>query len=310
MSRRRAAAWALVALLVALLPGAALAQQKALVVPAGEVRAGDLATLDQPIVVAGRVEGDVTSWTGAILVSGQVTGDVVSYAGSVELAPGATVGGSVLSLAGALAGEQASVAGTLIGPQPGPGGALVASVATIFGRPPGPQAAELPRPVISATLALAALAACSLVAAVWPRRTRGAARALADAPARAIALGLLTTALAALTLAPVSALLALSLVGLPLLVPLLLLAQLPYLVGLAAVGRAVGEQSGLRGLPAPVAAALGSGAFLLPIAVIGAVAPVLSAALFYIVASAGLGAAIISRGGAVLAQRAPRREAH
>ncbi len=288
----------LLALLLALAPAAAHAQPKPLVVAPGEVRAGDLATVDQPILIAGVVEGDVTSWSGTITVEGEVRGDVVSYVGAITLGPTAKVGGSVMAMSGGLHSAGAAVAGQLLGDQPVAGGTLVAGVARIFGTPAATGAGELPRPVVSGALALAAFLLCVALTASWPLRTSGAVGALWRAPGRALALGLLSTLLAALLLPLLSGLLALSLVGLPLLVPLLLAMQLPYLFGIAVMGRALAERLGGQRLQPAIAAASGAAALLLPLALVGVQAPLASVALFYFIAGPGLGAAILSRGGA------------
>lgn len=286
------------ALTLALAPGRALAQSGALLIAADEVFHGDLASFDQPIQVLGVVEGDVTSWSGAIRVEGEVRGDVVSYAGSIVLGPHAQVSGSVLSLGGGVSSTSAArVAGQVLGERPLAGGPLVADVASIFNRQPGAARADLPLPLISAALTLIGLLLTVACAALWPRRTLGVSRAISRAPAVSLAFGLLTTALLALLLLPLGGLIALSLIGLPLLLPLALLLQLPYLFGLAGLGWLVGGR--LRpGDHEPAAAAAGVALLLLPLGVIGAMAPLVALALFYAVASAGLGAAILSRGGA------------
>jgi cytoskeletal protein CcmA (bactofilin family) len=294
----RTLALAVVALLLALGPGPARAQPPGgVVIAAGEVRAGDVATLERPIVVEGVVEGDVTSWSGPITVEGEVRGDVVSYVGTITLGPGAHVGGNLLAMAGGIHGEPGAVAGAVLGDEPVAGTPFVASVATILGRQPESAAAEIPRPLLSALLALVSLALSALLAAIWPARSAGAAMALRRAPLRSGALGLLTTLLLALLLPPLASVLALSLVGLPLLVPLLIALQLPYLFGLAAIGRLLAASAGASRLH-PALAACGAIVVLLPVAAVGVAAPLSSAALFYLVAGCGLGAAILSRGGA------------
>jgi hypothetical protein len=290
---------ALFALLLALLPTPARAQPAPLVIASGEVVEGDVATLDQPILVQGLVVGDVTSWSGSITIKGEVRGDVVSYAGSIELAEGARVGGNVLAMAGGVGrAAQASVAGQLLGDGPVAGGAMIASIATIFGQPTGQRSAQIPRPLVSGAMALLALLSCALFAALWPRRTAGAANALRHAPLHATGIGLLTTLLAAILLPPLASLLALSLVGLPFLLPLLLALQLPYLFGLTAIGRLLADALGWRDPRATLGAILACLLLLLPLAYIGVTAPLASAALFYLVSGVGLGAAILSRGGA------------
>ncbi|MBX0328555.1 polymer-forming cytoskeletal protein [Oscillochloris sp. ZM17-4] len=279
-------------------PRHALAQgPRPVTVAAGQMIRGDLASFDQPIVIDGTVEGDVTSWSGTITVHGEVRGDVVSYAGNIDLGPGARVRGSVLSLGGGVAhAAEASVAGQVLGERPLAGGAIVSNMAAILQPQPSAAASGLPLALISAALALISLILSVTCAAIWPRRTLGVSRALRRAPGRSLAIGLLTTALAALLLLPLGGLIALSLVGLPLLLPLALVLQAPYLFGLAGMGRAMGE----RLLPggASAAAAAGIAILLVPLGVVGAVSPLWGLALFYLVASAGLGATILSRGGA------------
>lgn len=287
-----------IALALALLPGAALAQAAPVEVPAGTVVPGDLATFAQPIVVWGVVEGDVTSWGGDIFVAGTVHGDVVSYTGKVALAPAARVGGSVLALAGGLVHEPgALVAGAQLGAEPLPSGVVLASVAAIFD-PPGAANAELPRPLLSGALGLVAGLLTLAGTIVWPRRTQGVSLALRRLPGRSLGLGLLTTGLLAPLLVVLASLLALSLIGLPLILPLLLALQLPYLLGLAGLAQALGARLAADRPPPLVATAFGLLAIMPPLMIIGALAPLWSAALFYLAASAGLGAAILSRGGA------------
>lgn len=290
------------ALGLALAPAAAMAQAGpppgALLVAAGETIAGDLATADRPIIVQGRVEGDVTSWSGPIRIDGTVRGDVVSYAGTITLGPAAEVGGSVLAIGGAVErAPGAAVAGQQLNVEQVPGRQVLSSVAAILSGAPDSAPGDLPLGLVAAALGLAALLLTLACALVWPRRTAGVARALRSAPGRSLAVGLLTTALLALLAVPAGALLALSLVGLPLLLPLLLLLQAPYLFGMAGLGRALAARIAAD-IPAPAATAAGAALILLPLILVGALAPAWSLALFYLVAGVGLGGAILSRAGA------------
>ncbi|NNJ10942.1 polymer-forming cytoskeletal protein [Chloroflexales bacterium ZM16-3] len=285
---------------LALAPGRALAQgSHPITVAVGQVIRGDLASFGDSILIAGTVDGDVTSWSGSITVLGTVHGDVVSYAGSIDLGSEAQVTGSVLSLGGGVAREgEARVAGQVLGENPLAGGAFVSSMAAILRPQAGAGTAnDLPLPLISAALTLISLLLAAACAAIWPMRTLGVSRALRRAPVSSLGIGLLTTALIALLLLPLGGLIALSLVGLPLLLPLLLLLHAPYLFGLVGLGRALGER--IRpGDTDPVAAVAGVALLLLPLGLVGTVAPLWGLALFYATASAGLGAAILSRGGA------------
>ena len=285
--------------LIALLPGHALAQGPApLTVRAGEVIHGDLASVGQPIMIVGTVDGDVTSWSGSITVLGAVHGDVVSYAGSIDLGPEAQVTGSVLSLGGGVQHKgRPRVAGRTLGESPLLGGTTLVNAANFLQPQRGVVAATLSLPLISVALAILFLLLATACAAIWPQRTLGVSMALRRAPGRSAAFGLLTTALLAMLLLPMGGLIALSLVGLPLLLPLSLIVQAPYLFGLAGLGLALGQR--IRpAAPKVLAAAVGSAMLLLPLGLVGAVSPLWSLTLFYAAASAGLGAAILSRGGA------------
>ncbi|MEI8307445.1 MAG: polymer-forming cytoskeletal protein [Chloroflexales bacterium] len=284
---------------IALAPGYALAQgPRPITVNIGEVFHGDLASISEPMIIVGTVDGDVTSWSGTITVLGEVHGDVVSYVGTIRLGPDARVTGSVLSLGGGvLRAEHARVAVRMLGENPLTGGVVRASTATFLQPQREGAAAAPPLPLISTAMTMIVLLLASACAAIWPRRVRGVSMALRRAPGRSLAFGLLTTFLGATLLLPLSGLIALSLVGLPLLLPFVLIVQIPYLFGLVGLGLSLGERIRPND-PQIKAAAVGVGVLLLPLSLIGAVAPRWSLALFYAATSLGLGAAILSGGGA------------
>lgn len=278
-------------------PTFAFAQEShAIVVPDNQVVYGDLASLNQPIVVLGEVVGDVTSWSGSITVSGVVDGDVVSYVGQITLAAGAQVHGSVLALSsGVVQTADALVAGRVLGEEPLAAGVLIADMQAILRPQASTIPAQVPLPLITTAFTLLAFFFALACASLWPRRTIGIAWAVQRAPVISLTMGVLTTLLLVLLFIPLSGLLALSLLGLPLLLPLLVLLQVPYLFGLAALGRVLGE----RIYPAHNESyALGIALLLVPCGLLGAVAPLWAGALFYLASSIGLGATILSRGGA------------
>ncbi len=295
--------WGMVMLLLTLLwPGSANAQEGPLHVPVGKQIAADVATVDRDIVVDGEVLGDVTSWSGAITINGSVSGDVVSYGGPITLGHHAQIGGNVLSLAGGVVADpQAQVAGqlmsdTLIG------GRAVAALSSSFGG--GQASSRQSIPVLLICLALALVTQLLVIASVliWPHRTTGAGYTLLALPGRSLLLGLLTTLLLAALLLPLALLLAVTLLGLPLLLLLLLLLQLPYAYGFTVLAQALGSR--LRRTPTPQAAfvptVMAALLLLLPLVLVGFFALTWSAVLFYLLASAGLGALILSRGGVFL----------
>ncbi len=295
--------WALLALLLALLPGLALAQADALVVPADEQVQGDVVTIRRAIVIDGSVQGDVTSWTGAITVRGHVSGDVVSYTGPIDLTASAQVDGNVLVLSGAVEQDsEAQVAGRILGDVP-LGSGLVASMQQVSGTPPATPTAWLLYLLISGAMLLLTLGLVTGGMLLWLRRTTSTSAILLTLPARAGALGLITTVLLALLLVPLSLLLALSLVGLPILALLLVLLQLPFVYGIAVLAHTLSltflRRIGSDGSPALPLALLIAAGLLLPILLLSMASLAWSAALFYLLASPGLGATILSRGGAL-----------
>ncbi|MDW8405332.1 polymer-forming cytoskeletal protein [Chloroflexus sp.] len=272
----------------------------ALIIAANEQYHGHIVTFDQPIVIVGEVDGDVTSWTGSITVQGVVRGDVVSYTGAITIAPGAVVEGNVLSIAGGVKVEsQLGLRGIIIGTEPLAGSTIATALIGVLS---GQATVRrwLPPGIAGMVGALISTLLCVAVALIWPRRTAGIGRALRAAPLRSAAIGFLSTILLISALPFLVGLLTLSLAGLVLIVPLIALLHVPYAVGLAGVARAIAATwpPGWA-LKPPLAAALGALVALTPLIVIGAFAPMLAVALGYTLASWGLGAALISRGGAL-----------
>ncbi len=286
--------------LALLLPGVAAAQggASALVIAAGQHEPGSVATITRDIVVAGVVDGDVTSWAGSITVSGTIGGDVVSYGGVVTIVAGGQVRGHVLASSGALdLAAGAEVGGQRI--QSEAGGEALASLLDLFGQSNNPTGGALPRVLLAATSGTLLAAFCALLYLFWPRRMRAAAATLAAMPGQSLAIGLLTSLVVGLALPALAALLIASVLGLPLLVLFVLLLAACYVYGLAVLARHLGErfepglaQPALGGAALAVVAALA-----LLLALITAFAPLWGLALFFVMASPGLGAAIISRGG-------------
>lgn len=303
---------ALLLLLLWMLPAVVHAQEDTTttplhVLPNQQVQ-GNLATTGRDILIEGEVLGDVTSWSGQITITGHVSGDVVSYGGSIELGENAQVDGHVLALAGGVeSAGSARVAGQMLGTEPTGAGA-VASLVTLFGTPAPGTSGTASRALFEAALVVVLLLLATISAWRWPRRTAGAGRTLLVMPGRSLVLGLLTTLLVAMLLIPLAALLALTLVGLPLILLLLLLLQLPYIYGLAALAQATGRRLLRLSQYGQAARATSVGTLLLlvPLALIGIVTPAGSAILFYVLASAGLGAVILSRGGTFVPVRVKR----
>jgi len=272
----------------------ARAQNDALVIAAGQHVAGNVATIAQDIRVDGTVDGDVTSWNGAITISGSVGGDVVSYGGDVTVGETGRVGGHILASAGVLhQAPGAIVAGQKIN---GGAGEALASLLDLLN--PASRASPdyvFGRSLFGLALAVLLAAFCLLYMAFWPGRVALAGDTLRRLPGRALTLGLLTTLALALALLPLVGVLVASLVGVPLLFVLLALALALYVYGLVVLARmlsARGAPSATSGRMLAITLAL-----VLLIAVVVALAPLWGLMLFFVAASPGLGAVVLSRGG-------------
>jgi hypothetical protein len=294
----------LILLLCLLLPVSAVAQDREapLVISSGEIYDGDLATVTRDIRVDGAVAGDVTSWSGAIEISGRVDGDVVSYSGQVTIKPSARIGGGVLQR-----DDRAAVAGQTIRGESG-GVALANMLELFYPSDETGSDAVVGRVLFGAALGVFLLAFTLLCIAFWPRRTSTASLMLRQAPGRALALGLLTTLLLLLALPSLVALLAATIVGLPLLIVLLVIIQAPYIYGLATLARAAGMAGGTatqrtfslissEGESVSRVTLLVAGGLALVVAVVAALAPLWGMMLFYLLAGPGMGAVLLSRGG-------------
>jgi hypothetical protein len=285
-------------------PGIAFAQggEQPLVIPAGQHVAGSVATLSQAIVVEGAVDGDVTSWSGAITIAGNVGGDVVSYAGLVTIVPTGKVAGHVLASGGELrVASGAAVAGQAI--RGAGGGDALASLLDLFTPVSGSGDSPIGRVLFGAVLGVLLVAFCLLYIAFWPRRMQIASATLQQLAPRALSLGLLTSMTLSLMLPPLAAMLIASVVGVPVLLVVLALTLAVYIYGLAVLAHWAGQRLSVAvdrtqslAHPTIVIAVV----LALALASITVVQPLYGVALFFLLASPGLGAAILSRGGMAL----------
>jgi hypothetical protein len=294
----------LLLLIVWLAPAAVLARghNDVLVIGAGQHVAGSVATIAQDIQVDGAVDGDVTSWSGAITIAGSVGGDVVSYSGDVTLMPTGRVGGHILASGGALRrAPSARVTGQTID---GASEALASLIDLLNPTGAGRQDDPLARGLFGAALAVLLTAFCFLYTAFWPGRVALAGDALLRLPGRSLSMGLLTTLALALALLPLAGLLVASIVGVPVLLVALALAMALYVYGLVVLGQALSAGSAAKARPATRPANSRLMAITLTtvllIALAVALAPLWGLTLFFLVASPGLGAVILSRGGMAL----------
>jgi hypothetical protein len=282
-------------LAVLLLAGCGRDQGAALSVPSEQQAAGDIATIQRDIVIAGYVSGDVTSWTGTIHIEGHVGGDVVNYAGAVLLGDSARVDGSVLALTGNVQpAPGAQIAGQLIDSQIGQG--ALASMLDFSSQPPVTSADWLSYLLLSTAALVFTLVLAAGSVSLWATPTTRMSYLLKAASWRSLVVGMITTLLIANLLVLVAMLLSVTLAGIPVLLLLLLALQLPYTYGLIIVAHAVSlrlsSKTGSLARYLPVLVTL---ALLLLLLLLGTIAPLWSIGLFYLLASGGLGAAILAQ---------------
>jgi hypothetical protein len=283
-----------------LAPGAApaRAQTDALVIAAGQHVAGNVATIAQDIRIDGTVDGDVTSWNGAITIAGSVGGDVVSYGGAVTVMPTGQVAGHILASAGMLhQAPGAVVAGQKI--SGGAGGALASLLDLLNPAAPADPNATFGHALFGVALAVLLAAFCLLYSAFWPGRVALAGDTLRRLPGRALALGLLTTLALSLALLPLAGLLVASIVGVPVLLALLALFVALYVYGLVVLARTLSARGGISLNDGALGGRMVAFtlALVVLIAVVVALEPLWGLGLFFLAASPGLGAVLLSRGG-------------
>ena len=266
----------------------------AITIPAGQRVVGDVSTYTDNIRVDGEVTGNVTSWSGNIIINGSVGGDVVSYTGAVTLMSNAKVAGSTMTLSGHFqSSPSAQVQGqtfSSVGV-----GRVVSPVVGIFtsGSPAASGMSRIALATTSTIFGALLLASVLTIAGVWPKRSRAAALFLQQMPTRSFLLGLLMFVVLA-TLAPLAvATLASTLVGLPVAMLVLVLANMICAYGLTVliqaaretIERSVGSKHDLSLTMIFLTIVL-----VLPIILIGLVAPLAALILFYLMSCPGLGA--------------------
>lgn len=285
---------------ILVVPNNVYAQTNILHIPREQQIDGNVTTTTRSILIEGTVLGDVTSWSGDITILGYVHGDVVSYSGRIEVGAMGQVDGHILALSGGVTRDaSAQITGQIMGNEM-PGTGAVASLIDLFSTASTDTTGWFIRIISRLALAFMLLLAVMLIRWRWPNRTEGTRHMLLFAPWRSIISGLLTTLLVVALLLPLSVLLAMTLIGLPMILIPGLLLQLPYVCGLAVLSRMLGEYvlQPLYSRSSSLATAVAALTLLIPVTALSLITPTGSAILFYLLTSAGLGALILSRGGA------------
>jgi hypothetical protein len=196
-----------------------------------------LVAIGRGLIVDGEAYGDVAAVEGPVEISGRVTGDVVVLGGDVRLLPTARVGGDVSALGGVIrAAPGARVEGRMVSYPT----ASSAWVTLLEGPSLGLGFAS--RLVIGAKLALLAAWAALLLLlfAASGRQVLGTADGVRREPFRSFVIGL-TGVLALVLTALFFSVFTGGLVGVPMLVLVVLLALILKLWGMVAVFYALGE---------------------------------------------------------------------
>lgn len=148
------------------------------------------------------------------------------------------------------------------------------------------------RTLVGLTIAVIGVMLSTGVLGVYPQRSTTTARMLLDAPVRSIMQGIV----ASLLLLP----LVLGSMLLPFwAVPITFLIQLPFIIGIAVIGRSIALRPGFADRPAMLAPATIAllAVLITPVAVAAALLPWWWVLLLDLLAIPGLGALIVSRGG-------------
>lgn len=240
-----------------------------IIIPRDTVHQGTAVTMNGRVIVEGTLRGDAMTMNGDVIAAGTVTGDVRTFNGNITLTSSALVGGDVWTANGRVArapGAQVrgriSAEATPPPPPQVPAPPQDPAAPPVMPAPPvtPPQAAPVPplmpappsrpwegtwypwwsrvmRAVATMTL-IGFVVLAALVTAVFPQRIRRVASALSASPGEALLAGIAIWIL----LPPLSVVLALSIVGIPVVVMLPFIVAIVGLVGVAGVAMLVGER--------------------------------------------------------------------
>ena len=207
-----------------------------LALPAGE-RAADVVVIGASARISGTATGDVVVLGGTLQLDGSavVHGDAVVVGGSVKVEDGVTIGGDLVVIGAFEAPSGFKPGGELVVMSADGAGSLAAPLEWSVR---GPLRGRLLVPDLLWTwiaLAIAALLAFA-VAAIFDKSVRECAMVVAERPLTAFLVGALVTVLAV----PVTLLLAISLIGIPLLPLLWVTFSIAWLIGTVGILRWTG----------------------------------------------------------------------
>lgn len=250
-----------------------------------EGSAASRATIARSIETTQPVQGSVATLFGDVTVAQPVDGNVASLFGNVVAT--APIDGRVLVGSGRYTGDRDRVAGGVVDDLDQL--VLATGIVVVDRSDLMPQRGQLAVTLVGVLLLLALL---GLTAALWPDPLARASTMLVTEPWPVLGLGTLLASLCLLLAGPVLAVLAWSVVGL-LVAPLIaLVLHLPLIFGLTVIGGVLGQ---LLFKHATLWTSLtANGVVLLGIFALSLIAPIAGAVAFYLLASVGVGALLLS----------------
>ncbi|HHW09902.1 MAG TPA: polymer-forming cytoskeletal protein [Firmicutes bacterium] len=239
MYRRRIFAWAVLLPVIALFavshpsPAREVTSVQLfsdIVVPKGSVHTGDAVSILGNVIVDGEVRGDAVTVGGDITVNGRVEGEVTVVGGRVHIGPEGSISGDTTVVGGGITGNREGIKGSVS--DVGINSAVVKWRFPFFLR-------WWPLwPLRQLFLMIGLFAIALLVIILFPQAVGNVRRRLEESPGRSFLLGILVWFL----LIPGSILLALTIIGIPLL-PLFWLAYLAAkIIGYAALAVLLGQR--------------------------------------------------------------------
>lgn len=249
---------------------------------------GDVATLGSPVTVTGQLNGDIATAGGAVRIDGVVRGEVASMGGSLELGPKAELTGDAALLGGSFKkAPGAKFTGEVSQLDLGVGRGLVRLAEKIGKHHLSPEAQEKRRKArLFASIAfyLGSWFMITLVAALLPDAVDSVAAAVRRDLWRAAGYGLLLC----LAFVPALVLMAVSLVGIPLIPLALLAAVAAKLLAFSAYALLIADRVGAS-LKRPVVSTLTgvAGGYLVLIS------PLLVGKLLLLAGAGGLGGVLV-----------------
>ncbi|HOK54597.1 MAG TPA: hypothetical protein PKV43_09030, partial [Armatimonadota bacterium] len=231
------------------------------------------------LIIKGTVNDDASAIAGDVVVypTGKINGDVTSIMGNVRLQEGAWVGGDVATVGGKL--EQAENAVIM--------GDTVTTRRNVNVSTEGQDDRDLVFESLLFAVLFAVLA--TIIAAITPGRTETLAQSVAERPLASFGVGLLGF----LLILPVTLLLIITIIGIPLVFVLFLAIAAGLILGLVGLGLFVGQRvtTAIQRPVASIALAAGLGVLLIDLVCI---IPVVGGLIWFIATAIGFGAVILT----------------